>query len=331
MRRVIFHVGMGKTGSTTIQNALAANRPVLADHGYFYGGQWMDLVSAEFEGFLGFQKFLGQTTEQFVASAEKLVAALLRLGEETGLETFVFSNEQIFENVSKLDAFFKTLAKDFTVEIIVFVRPPATWLPSAYIQWGVVHKTNPGSVQAYPHKARSLVRQYDYLRIWHELHGAAVRVIAYPDGADVVEVFSGAIGVPLRFNVGRQQVRPDTAEILMRFACNNAVPQMALPQVYDSLRAKVPAGTPTAISDKIRHVLDQSETTAIIAENQATWAFIAQTFGLNLVTAPVNPSPRSDMSAVVDTVLGAMLDLLFMQAYQIEAMEQRLRRLEGRG
>jgi len=35
-RRVVVHIGMGKTGTSSIQYLLAANRPVLADHGVLY-------------------------------------------------------------------------------------------------------------------------------------------------------------------------------------------------------------------------------------------------------------------------------------------------------
>ncbi len=331
MRNIIFHVGMGKTGSTTIQNALAANTSALATARQLYLGCWMDAVHPDFDGFSGFQKFLRQSPDALVSSAHALLAAVQARGDETGAHTFILSNEQYLENIPVLSDFFRIIAAHAALKIVIFVRPPATWLPSAYTQWGIVHKTNPGAVQPFGVKARQLMRQYDFIREWRETLGGAVNVIPFEEAVDTSREFANFLGVEMQSETARHQTRPAPAEILLRAACNNARPRMVLPDAFNRLRQHIPAGTPSGLAAKFAHVFRYEEIPQILAENMETLSYLEREFGMDMQRSGHPPAPSFDPPALVDELLGSMLDLLFSQAYQIEQLTARLDTLEKTG
>ncbi|SMH56880.1 hypothetical protein SAMN02982922_5616 [Mesorhizobium australicum] len=322
---------MGKTGSTTIQAALAQNDPALLRAGYLYLGQWLDIIRPEFDQFQGFQAFLKQKKDEFELCADIFVQEINRIGQEKGVQNFLISNEQYLENIDKLDVFFKRIERHVELKIIIFVRPPASWLPSAYIQWGVVHKTNLGPVRSFSVKARELIRQYDFIRRWREIFGSNVSVVLLDDNTDSVAEFSRYLGVDFQSASGRQQVRPSSSETLLRGACNNTHPQMALPDLYNAVSSRgVPAGTPRSLSSKFSHVFDVSEISQILAENSETISYLEREFGFNLSKNRVQPEQDFDLSELTDHILGTMMDLVFSQAHQIKRLAARVESLERR-
>lgn len=331
MSKIIFHVGMGKTGSTAIQSALEGSATVLAKAGCCYLGQWLGMVRPEFDQFQGFQAFLRQPPDQMEVCAQRLLAVVEERRRQTGAHTFVISNEQYLENIPNLAEFFKTLLQGVELEVVIFVRPAASWLPSAYSQWGVSHKTNPGPVRSFGVKARELIQQYGFVRQWRELFGPAVMVRAFGDNGDAVQEFSSVLGVQLTPAATRQQVRPPISETLMRAACNNAFPQMVLPDVYNHILSRhIPAGTLSSISQKYSHIFEYELIPQIIEENMDTLSFIEREFGVDLTSQPQPEAPVFDLSGLTDELVGTMLDLVFFQAVQMERLQTRLEALEAK-
>lgn len=290
------------------------------------------MVRPEFDQFSGFQAFLRQAPEQLEDSARRLLAAIESRSRDTGAGTFVISNEQYLENVPRLAGFFRTLLQAAEIEVVIFVRPPASWLPSAYIQWGVVHKTNSGPVRKFGVKARELMRQYEFIRQWRDLLGSAVTVHAFDDGRDIVQDFASVLGINLTGGGAREQMRPSLSETLMRAACNNVLPQMALPDVYNQIRRQqVPNGTPTSISAKFAHIFGYEQIPQIITEHVETLSYIEREFGVDLTSQPVPAVPDLDMAGLTNDLVGAMLDLVFSQSAQIAQLRARLDKLEVQG
>ncbi|WP_147435456.1 hypothetical protein [Paenirhodobacter hankyongi] len=328
MKGVIFHVGMGKTGSTTIQNALASNTAALTEAQLCYLGRWMGMVHPDFDDFSGFQRFLRQSPDGLVQSAHALLSTVHRIHAETGAQTFVLSNEQYLENIPTLADFFRTIAKTVPLKVVIFVRPPATWLPSAYTQWGVAHKTNPGAVQSFGEKARQLMRQYDYIRQWREILGECVTVIPFEETVDTALEFSKFLGVTMKADPVRHQTRPSPAQILLRAACNNVRPGIVLPDVFNAIMQQAPSGTPVGLGAKFAHVFQYDEIPRILAENAETLSYLEREFGMNMRESSPPARPPFDTSELVDKLLGNMLDIVFSQAYQIEKLTQRLDAVE---
>ncbi|MBV0891696.1 hypothetical protein KTN05_07495 [Paracoccus sp. Z118] len=317
MARIIFHVGMGKTGTTTIQAALAKSADALTETGHHYFGQWLGEIGPEFDQFDGFQRFLQQSPEQLQRHAETLLAAIDRIEAATGAQTFILSNEQYLENLTRLADFFRVIASKASLWVVIFVRSPEQWLPSAYVQWGVVHKTNPGPVRSFATKARELMRQYEYVRQWKEMLGTAVTIRAHDDKSDVLQEFASTIGLSLRLDQNRRQMRPSVSETILRAACNSTLSETVLPEVYNTIRAKyMPAGVPVHLSQKISHIFDWSGIPEILAEHREIVSFIEHETGIDVgQNMPVPPA--YDAAQLSDELLGAMISIVSGQAHEI--------------
>jgi hypothetical protein len=328
MLKVVFHIGMGKTGSTAIQKTLGASAEPLAAAGQAYLGLWMGAVQPEFDGYQGFQAFLRQPPDSMEGHARAFLATLKARHKETGAHTFIVSNEQYLENLPVLAKFLRFLSRRVDLKIVAFVRPAASWLPSAYVQWGVVHKTNPGAVQPFAIKARKLIRQYDFVRRWNEVFGPHLTVLPVDDKGDAVQDFARFLGIALPAGSQRHQARPAPDEILLRAAFNNARPDVTLPDSFNALHRKVPPRTPAGLRAKFDHVFDYGAIPEILAENAETLSYIEREFGIPMQ----GPPPRAtdfDPAALTGDLVATMLDLISAQALQIEQLSERLARIEA--
>lgn len=326
--QIVFHVGMGKTGSTTIQSALHRETASLAKSGYCYLGQWLGMIQQEFDQFAGFQSFLLQSPDQLVKSAETLLAAANQIGATTGAHSFILSNEQYLENIPKLSEFFQIIASKVNLRVVIFVRPPASWLPSAYMQWGVTHKTNNGPVRPFAIKARELMRQYEFVRQWRELLGAMVTVRPYDDATDVVQCFADTLSLHLPSLPVRQQTRPPVAEAILRAACNTAQSKAVLPDLFNSIRAHyLPPGTPARVSQKFEQIFNLDALPEILTEHHDTLSYIERECGIRM-TGPLPSMPQYDFSELADELLGTVISMVFGQAQEIRTLRAQLDRLE---
>ncbi len=100
------------------------------------------------------------------------------------------------------------------VSLIAWLREPHSWLHSAYIQWGVLHKTYPGPIRSFPELAASLIDQYDAIRTWHMNFPDALSVRCSGKDVDVVEDFSRTTGIELVPTTQRYLEQPEPAEIV---------------------------------------------------------------------------------------------------------------------
>ena len=317
---VIFHIGMGKTGTTSLQAALPENEDILAARGMHYLGQWMERIDPQFDQFAGFQRFLALPRGEMISAAHRFLDRLGALQAETGAGTFLLSNEQYYPSLPVVRPFFETVCAQTESRIVIFVRAPAQWLPSAYTQWGLVHKADPGAIRPFGEMARSLMAQYAIVRDWHRAFGARVEVHKFDPHEDIVASFSRLLGVELRPVAARHQARPSAAETLLRAFYNNRCPDAVLPEVFDAAVTRhLPARAPESLSEKVKYIFDYSDLPDVLADYEAVIAYIEQEFGID-IHDPADSPPLPDAAAVADDVTGRMIDIIVGQAAQIEAM-----------
>lgn len=329
MPKFIFHVGMGKTGSTTIQAALANNASALAERRYLYLGQWLGFIRPEFDHFKGFQTFLRQSPRELVVCSNMFLGAVKSFNIENKFDGFIVSNEQYLENASKMEGFFRGISSHGELQIVIFVRPPATWLPSAYMQWGVIHKTNLGPLRPFSVQARELMRQYDHIRRWRELFGTAVTVLPFDDNSDVVQDISNYLQADLVSESGRRQARPRVSEGLLRGMYNNTYPNVAFPEFYDRMYERgIPSGTPRSLSAKFSFMFDIKEIPKIISENIETISYLENEFGIDMSSKGIPHPEEFRLDEITNDILGTMMDLVFSQSHQIESLAGRVEELE---
>lgn len=322
--RFTFHVGMGKTGTTAIQHALALSEAELRAAGLHYAGMWAPWIGPAHDDPVPFHRFLRLPPERLRAEADRCLAWAEEIGAETGATTLLHSNEA-FHAVP----FFQRLAERAEVRLLAYVRAPARWLPSACLQWGVVHKTNPGPVAPFAATGRRLMNQYREVQALHAGLGGRLELRPYPEGGDVVLDFGEAIGVRLRRPERRLQERPGPAEVLMRAAFNSGLPGPALPGAYNEAMAAARGPAPLAASQRLAQILDLREMPRILEENAELLAWFERVAGLDLAASPA-PAPLPDRADLADALLGTLVELAAAQGREIAALKARLAEVEGR-
>ncbi len=197
---VIIHIGQSKAGSTAIQKSLMeAKKPLEAQRAFYLGlmcehapgskrswqraGGWPDLA------LLGEAKAARELEEVAVAAVSSLM--------EDGYRRIILSNETFLPSTKIVFPAIRGMAKlGANVRAVAYVRRPDTWAQSAYLQWGIKHKTYKGPLRPFRewlgarHK-----RNARELRPWLELEEVEAMVRNYDACDDVVQDFLECAGV----------------------------------------------------------------------------------------------------------------------------------------
>lgn len=151
-RKLIIHVGMGKTGSSSIQRTLRENSKLLRANGVFYLGLMLEFLP--FEEKFSWQKAAGWV--DFIKidnnrAQREIVEALERADEvlPKRLHTLVWSNESLFDRPEGLRDAIEALKSRYNISVSSYVRSPDSWIVSAYAQWGLKHKTYTGPIKSF--------------------------------------------------------------------------------------------------------------------------------------------------------------------------------------
>jgi hypothetical protein len=326
--QLILHIGMGKTGSSAIQHALAANAEHLIGQGVEYLGMWFDMLDPGFRGVQNQGRFFAMAPPEMEEATRSLLSILKARAAEHGIGTFILSNEAFSGQARTLAPMIGLLQSEgVDVRAIGYARNPAAWLPSAYVQWGVRDKVEPGPVQPYREKARKLVRWYAGLLAWAEQMGDILTVRAYDQASDIVADFAKAAGITLAGPGKRVLERGEDAEIVLRALYNNRFPKHVLPAAFD--RAVMPglAAVPH-LEDVIGQCFDYSETDRIVAENAELFDRFTGVFGFDPRASGKTPPSMPSIGPLRDRLVDALLEITLDQARRMQRMERRLSQLE---
>jgi hypothetical protein len=124
---LILHIGMPKTGSSTIQAFLLKNKIPLKKLGFFY-----DLA----------HKFTGNTSLIFSSSFEALIKKLIKQAKREKCDKLLISSEVLFEMGTKEEQFAylsSVFRENFSkIHVIAFLRRQDLWIESMWKQTGLL-------------------------------------------------------------------------------------------------------------------------------------------------------------------------------------------------
>ncbi|NBZ88005.1 hypothetical protein [Stagnihabitans tardus] len=326
--KIILHIGMGKTGTSTIQKTLAQNSFELRQAGMMYLGMWFDLVDPSFKGLRNQAKFFSLEEPALIEAAEVLFQQLSETAKTKRIHTFVISNESFAGKSAVLEPMIRRLiALGMEVEAIGYVRNPHDWLPSAYVQWGVRHKMSPGPIPPYAEKARGLVNWYSGIVEWHKRMSDILHIRSYEAAPDVVADFGAAIGVKLTPLGARVLERGEEAEIVLRAIFNDGIAQGVLPDVFDKAVLPGLKDVPK-VEDLLVRLFDYSDTAAIVAARADLFDALTEACGFDpRVSGKVRVSAIPEAPAVRDRLVDALLEVVLSQAQRIKRIETALERV----
>lgn len=200
--RMVLHIGMHKTGSSSLQRYLARNRPVLRLFGIDYPvatGPRGQKLSKHNDLFLAIshEKDKRQPHPVLGPSSERIarITSAMKPGRTTILSAEGFSGESpAFAKV------FQPLTETADVRVVCFLRPQDQWVVSFYKQMVLSREVRMRKPFEEFLSMRGTRRHLDYanmLRWWSDAIGREnIRILIYPPTESVVADFLNAAGLP---------------------------------------------------------------------------------------------------------------------------------------
>ena len=333
MVNFIFHIGMGKTGTSSIQSAMQQNAELLARHDMHYIGLTFDAVDPSYGTVLGTRKFLtNDCAEDPEAYADRFASHYEAMAKETGVKTVVMSNETIMGSARTSTVFFKALSERAeNVRFIAYIRDPYKWLPSAYAQWGLTHKVSAGPIRSFEEMGRNLIGQFDMLKPWCDMFGKAVDVRLFVPGGMVGD-FLSAIGIEgEEVEEAFRLTRKPKAELYLRGVYNDRFPGEVLPGHFDQNLMRGRQRSVRSLEDMYQTLFGQGALDDIIAEKSETFDYLTKEFGLKLSGATVDETDiAADQDFIRDGLIDYLVDIVITQSYRLRRMDLKLEELEAK-
>lgn len=236
---LIVHIGTGKTGSSSIQKTLSASAEGLARQGVAYiglmgeespvqrypwqrAGAWAELVG------LG-----GEAAQQQLGD---LLLESLREAAAKGCPRVIWSNESIFGNHQLiLPVLQQVRASGVKLAIIAYIRRHDAWARSAYLQWGLKHKTTSGPVRAFREWYQERKISFSSgIKPWLAADWDHIAVRNFDAAGDVVTDFLQVYGIArtgLRFKQDNET--PNAVALALWAMYNSQIEEPVLPMALE--------------------------------------------------------------------------------------------------
>ncbi len=327
--KYIFHIGMGKTGTSSIQFALQHNQEKLAAQNAHYLGMWFSIADQKYNGFARSREIFDGTEEEVKQRARAFHEACIALANELGFDTMILSNESLFELFDRAAPFFEQITELGDVQFVLYFRDPNQWLPSAFTQWSLFHKGPPGPIRSFEQQVQGLVHAYDPARKWHEKFGDRLSVREHSKEKDVVQDFATTIGFDLSPPEGRVQERSENAEILLRALFNDRFPTPVLPDRFNGTVFSVNRGKPHKLENMVQTCFSTEGASEAIAENMPTFEFIRDTFGLDFTQSAPRAAKEIDTEALRNRTIDYLVEITLRQALQLRKLEKEVQEMKA--
>jgi hypothetical protein len=192
-RKLIIHIGMGKTGSTSIQRTLRRAQDSLNSQGVHYLG--LMLEHAPSDDFYPWQVDSGWAAylrlDKEIAN-QQLLGVLTETDKKlpSEIHTLVWSNESLFDGASLVLSAIESAREIFDIEIVGYIRRPDSWVTSAYLQWGIKHKSYPGPLKPFRNWAGGMgYSVMPKIKSW-EAMGDSIKFFNFDAISDIAEHFN---------------------------------------------------------------------------------------------------------------------------------------------
>lgn len=332
---LIWHVGAGKTGTTSIQQTLLVNQSALFNQGVKCLGYMLEGAQvqkfpwqhpAEIEVF---HRLSEQETEE---ALEAIFHEEMRQAHSKGVQTLIWSNESFYGRSEKvLRVLLKFDGKYFRLKIIAYVRSYEKWAKSAYIQWGIKHKTYNGKIRSFVEwfTGQNYCFYESFLPIIEQCPDKfTLKNMEHID--DVVVDFLKTCSIePEGIQIFRVYESPKNLEIYFRSIFNNQYEEIVRPEKFDFLVGKN-LRVDTSPASYLRSLLpdrDEAEkiSSSFSADREKLNKFLFSK-GENLVQ---KDTVYVDKIAIdTDTMIGNLTELVMHQAILLENMNDLLSDLE---
>lgn len=239
--KIIFHIGAGKTGTSSIQGTLMNSAERLKECGIYYLGLMLEFAPVKM---YPWQK--ASATKQFLAldnkQAEEQVETVLRKTIEVlqgaGIHTIIWSNEWFFgRHGSVLNPMKRLEQSGHDISVIAYVRRHDAWARSAYSQWGIKHKTYPGKIIPFNEYIKKRpVGFAGAFKPWDQFFGEKFILRNFDRIDDVVDDFSNVFLIEKNILIkNRVNESPGNEELILRALFNDKRDHDVMPVAFERL------------------------------------------------------------------------------------------------
>ncbi|MEQ8797085.1 MAG: hypothetical protein RLT87_10280 [Gammaproteobacteria bacterium] len=321
--KLILHIGMGKTGTSSIQKTLNHRKEDLASQNTQYLGMWFDILNPEYQGYLGMRQFMQSDETNMKAAGQRFVELLKVRADTQGIDTFILSNEALFANVQNITPFLRVVQQNVDLKIIAYIRDPHEWLPSAFTQWGLFHKQQKGPLKRFSELAPTLIGQYEGIRYWISDFRDVLTVRKHDTSINVVEDFAKVCGIKMERSDKRHLERSEPAETLLRAAFNAHFDNEVMPERFDKILLDRKTGVPH-LDDLISLSFEYDGIEGIVKERQDLFEFIRDNCGEEFDFLVGNPNVKTmpDASELRQRLFDFMMEITISQSIRIKRLEK---------
>ena len=335
--KLIVHIGAGKTGSSSIQDTLAADNTAsaLLEKGIFYTGLMMD-KTPKLEGcvwqFHGGSDifFADKDRAQKTAQLQAILTREVASAQETGIQTIIWSNEWMFgRHGSVVPALIGLLEayQDLEIKVLCYVRRHDKWARSAYTQWGIKHKTYNGRIRSFHEWIKG--RNFAYaasIQPWMDSFPGAVEIANYDAIPNVVEDFFARIDVDLP-PVRQSNIAPRNSILAAWAVFNNRSKNQMHPAVFaEMLKRNNASNLDRFIMPPLSELIPDQDDLIELRHSYAQdvtllneWLVACDQPELDFSTLP-----KSDTSTDLLELNQITLSLLFNALERIDALEKQI-------
>lgn len=326
--KLFFHIGMGKTGTSSIQSALTSSREVLAEKGVHYMGMWFDQIDPKYDRILGMRDLLHSDPDVLRDGAARFVEHMDEIKLMQGSDTFVFSNEDLYGHVARIEPFISTLAKQVEVKLVLYVRPFQSWLPSAYVQWAIRHKTTKGPIPPFRDAAERWINTFRALDKWQSDFGQYLTVRQFDKSVDVVEDFASVIGTEIPNSGERILERAEDAEVLLRALYNTRFAPEVFPDRFNSFVMNPTNIQVPRLEEAVEDYLNFDSVAQVIEPYVEEFTALEQRLGVEIIAKEYTSKMKPDVEALKARMFDYVIEMGLSQSVQIQRLTKRLRMLE---
>ena len=321
--QVVFHVGMGKTGTTSLQSVLGRNVENLRAQKVEYLGSWFEMLDPPIAKPEHLSRFRTEPAGKIKKYGKQFAEYARAHSEKHGTKLFILSNEGLAGYSRSFPPFASAVGSVAQVRIIAYARNVWTWLPSAYAQWGMRHKTHSEKIRSFKEQSSDLVRTYMQPVNWSRYLGKRFELRSYDATDDVVQDFADAVGIKLPRDNSRQLERSDESELLLRALYNNLYNEPVGVANFNNSVLRAPRSVAT-LEQNIKRYFDYSAMDAAIDEHEKIFSRIKRRFDLDLAAEPAKrpepPSPEEMRERLFDLLMHITLS----QSKKLEDLEKEI-------
>lgn len=332
-RRLIIHAGLGKSGSSAIQKYCRDHAAELRQAGAGYLGMFLERGDPLPHGFTSADD-LQRALADDPAIEDRLVDLLSRrMAARPGITTFIWSHIALATNADLIGRVIARLAPDCETQVVLYFRHQASWLVSAYLQWGVKHKSTVGPIRSFAEwLPEAAARGADYRQVierWrHAIAPERLHVRSYDAAPDVVTDFLGVAGLPAPAESQgalRHYQTPDPTVMTLYRLYQGQQEGEALPGPLQRTLAA------HGVEKRRYRDVDPASTLPsggawdrFVAGFDEENAALARDYGLALTAPSTGPGPEPSHAAPA-VVIPALLDLIIAMDRRISALERQMK------